>query len=96
MNVNLLFGENACGKSTVLEAIALAALGPAVNEARIAPRPLVRFIPTKRKPSTREASRQGLIRAEIALQPNEVFRRLKNEEAPATGISTYEFRRSES
>jgi len=34
-NVNLLFGENACGKTTLLEAIALAALGPAVNESRM-------------------------------------------------------------
>ena len=72
-NVNLLFGENACGKTTVLEAIALAALGPAVNESRIAPRPLVRFAPKTRKPSAREESKEGRIRAELVLQDSEVM-----------------------
>ncbi|WP_291166835.1 ATP-binding protein [Gimesia sp.] len=72
-NVNLIFGENACGKTTVLEAIALAALGPAVNESRIAPRPLVRFEPTTRTPTSREKNKEGSIQANFALQDNEIL-----------------------
>ncbi|PQO28930.1 AAA family ATPase [Blastopirellula marina] len=85
-NVNLLFGENACGKTTLLEAIALSSLGPAVNESRIAPRPLVRFVPSKRRPSAREKSREGIIRARLALHAGEVRQR-GNEIPPDTGVS---------
>ncbi len=42
-NVNLLLGENATGKTTVLQAIALAALGPAAGGAQLPLRRLVRF-----------------------------------------------------
>lgn len=85
-NVNLLFGENACGKTTILEAIALAALGPAVNESRINPRPLVRFVPASRKPSAREESREGRIQATLALHDGEVLA-LRDEKLPPTGMS---------
>ena len=34
-NVNLLLGDNACGKSTILQAIALAAPGPVVRNVRL-------------------------------------------------------------
>ena len=34
-NVNLLLGDNASGKTTVLQAIALTALGPAAREAQL-------------------------------------------------------------
>ncbi len=44
-NVNLLLGDNASGKTTVLQAIALAALGPAVREAKLPYRRLVRRSP---------------------------------------------------
>lgn len=44
-NVNLLLGDNGSGKTTVLQAIALATLGPAVEDARLPLRPLVRFLP---------------------------------------------------
>ncbi|MCZ6872362.1 MAG: ATP-binding protein, partial [bacterium] len=73
-NVNLLFGENACGKTTILESVALAALGPAVNESRIAPRPLVRFSPTTRKPSARERSKEGRIQVNLTLHDTEVLK----------------------
>ncbi len=42
-NVNLLLGDNASGKTTVLQAIALAALGPAAREAQLPVRRLVRY-----------------------------------------------------
>lgn len=71
-NVNLLFGPNACGKSTVLESIALASLGPAVIESRIAPRPLVRFLPATRAPSPREGRKKAVIRASMVLHGDEL------------------------
>src|SRR5271157_6319118 len=42
-NVNLLLGDNASGKTTILQAIALAALGPSVPESRLPIRKLVRL-----------------------------------------------------
>ena len=42
-NVNLLLGDNASGKTTVLQAIALAALGPAAREAQLPIRRFVRY-----------------------------------------------------
>lgn len=41
-NVNVLLGDNGCGKTSVLRAIALAGLGPAVRDAGIFPHSLVR------------------------------------------------------
>ncbi|MEQ9305496.1 MAG: AAA family ATPase, partial [Marinoscillum sp.] len=70
-NVNLLFGENSTGKSTVLEVIALASLGPAIIESRIDPKPLVRLIPSQRKPSEAEKSEIGTIRAFFTLHEGE-------------------------
>jgi hypothetical protein len=42
-NVNLLLGDNASGKTTVLQAIALTALGPAAREAQLPLPKLVRY-----------------------------------------------------
>ncbi|MEX0714258.1 MAG: AAA family ATPase [Pirellulales bacterium] len=42
-NVNLLLGDNGSGKTTVLQAIALAALGPAARESQLPLRKFVRF-----------------------------------------------------
>jgi energy-coupling factor transporter ATP-binding protein EcfA2 len=42
-NVNLLVGDNGSGKSTVLQAIALAVLGPAATDSKLPVRHLVRF-----------------------------------------------------
>jgi hypothetical protein len=42
-NVNLLLGDNGSGKTTVLQAIALASLGPAAREAQLPLRKFVRF-----------------------------------------------------
>lgn len=72
-NVNLLFGQNASGKTTVLEAIALASLGPAISDSRISPRPLVRFLPKSREPSARESRLRANIRASLSLQDSEVL-----------------------
>ncbi len=44
-NVNLLLGDNGLGKSTLLKAIALAALGPAVGDSGIYPYRLIRREP---------------------------------------------------
>lgn len=71
-NVNVLFGPNACGKSTVLEAIALASFGQAIIESRIDPRPLVRFLPTTRSPSLREGQKRATIQASLTLHGYEV------------------------
>ncbi len=46
-NVNLLLGDNASGKTTVLQAISLAALGPAAREAKLPHRRMVRFSPVR-------------------------------------------------
>lgn len=42
-NVNLLLGDNGSGKTTVLQAIALASLGPAARESQLPLRKYVRF-----------------------------------------------------
>jgi hypothetical protein len=42
-NVNLLLGDNASGKTTVLQAIALAAFGPAARDARLPIKRLIRY-----------------------------------------------------
>lgn len=85
-NVNLVFGDNASGKTTLLEAVALAALGPAITESRIAPRPLVRFAPTNRKPSAREKSKEGRIKVSLALHESEIMA-LRGETPSNTGFT---------
>jgi len=80
-NVNLLFGENASGKTTLLEAISLASLGPAITDSRISPRPLVRFIPHSRRPSAREKSRESQIRASLVLHGRESTAETRTESA---------------
>ena len=72
-NVNLLFGENASGKTTLLEAIALASLGPAISDSRISPRPLIRFLPRIREPSHREMRKQAIICASLVLHGSEIL-----------------------
>lgn len=70
-NVNLIFGDNASGKTTILEAIALAALGPTAESSRVSPRPLVRFAPNTRKATAKEKSREASILANIVLHGKE-------------------------
>jgi hypothetical protein len=48
-NVNLLLGDNGSGKTTVLQAIALASLGPAARESQLPLRKYVRFPSGKAK-----------------------------------------------
>lgn len=57
-NVNLLLGDNGLGKTTLLKAIALAALGPAVRSSGIYPYRLVRREPGGGR-STSKAKRDG-------------------------------------
>jgi len=45
-NVNLLLGDNGSGKSTVLQTIAMAALGPAFGDTKLSPQGLVRRGPS--------------------------------------------------
>ncbi len=52
-NVNLLLGDNGSGKTTVLQAIALASLGPAARESQLPLRKYVRFAAGKAKPAAR-------------------------------------------
>lgn len=85
-NVNLVFGDNASGKTTLLEAVALAALGPAITESRIAPRPLVRYVPTSRKPTAREKSKKGRIKVSLALHKSEIMP-LGGKASPNTGFT---------
>ena len=49
-NVNLLLGNNGLGKTTLLKAISLAALGPAVSDSGIYPYRLIRREPEESKP----------------------------------------------
>jgi len=51
-NINLLLGNNGWGKTTLLKAIALAALGPAVRSSGIFPNRLVRREPTPARGKT--------------------------------------------
>ncbi len=64
-NVNLLLGDNGSGKTTVLQAIALATLGPAASEAQLPLRPLVRFQPESSK--GKASSLKAAIRARLRL-----------------------------
>lgn len=61
-NVNLLLGNNGLGKTTLLKAVALAALGPAVGDSGIYPYQLVR-----REPAAWEDDRpeEALVEAEF-------------------------------
>lgn len=63
-NVNLLVGDNGSGKSTVLQAIALASLGPAAPEAQLPLRSLVRFreMTAKGKADSNRASIKARLR----------------------------------
>jgi hypothetical protein len=65
-NVNLLLGENGSGKSTILKAIALTTLGPAVEESSLRDRGLVR-----RVASGKDEITNALIIAQLFLHEEE-------------------------
>lgn len=64
-NVNLLLGNNGLGKTTLLKAIALTAMGPAVRSSGIYANYLVRHEPDARKPGAETAASQ--VRKEAVL-----------------------------
>ncbi len=64
-NVNLLLGDNACGKTTILQAIALAALGPAAREAQLPLRRLVRYPPGNGPPGKIDGHNKASVRAHL-------------------------------
>lgn len=63
-NVNLLLGNNSLGKTTLLKAIALACLGPAVGRSGIYPYRLIRSEPTRS--AERSTRRPSKARARVA------------------------------
>ena len=63
-NVNLLLGNNGLGKTTLLKALALAALGPAVPDSGIYPHRLVRREPAK----TSSKKKAGAAHAETVVE----------------------------
>jgi hypothetical protein len=59
-NINLLLGNNGFGKTTMLKAIALAALGPAVADSGIYPYRLIRREPGEDLPDSVDQLQQGM------------------------------------
>ncbi len=70
-NVNLLLGDNSSGKTTVLQAIALATLGPAAREAQLPLRRLVRFPPGHEPAMKDDLQRRASIRAQLYMHRQE-------------------------
>jgi len=70
-NVNLLLGDNASGKTTVLQAIALAALGPAAREAQLPLRRLVRIPPSHAPAMKDDRQSRASIRAQLCMHRQE-------------------------
>lgn len=66
-NVNLLLGNNGFGKTTLLKAIALACLGPAVGRAGIYPYRLIRHEPGQ-VPGTKHGSKAGATDSEATIR----------------------------
>lgn len=77
-NVNLLLGDNGLGKSTLLKAIALAALGPAVGDSGIYPYRLIRREPGARARGGRQP-KTATIEATFTAHPQD-----RTEGIPAT------------
>lgn len=69
-NVNLLLGDNGSGKSTVLQAIALASLGPAARDAQLPLRKFVRF-QQPHNPDDPGLMHRAVIEAELLLHPED-------------------------
>ncbi|MCA9139525.1 MAG: AAA family ATPase [Planctomycetales bacterium] len=95
-NVNLLFGDNASGKTTLLESIALASLGPTATDSRISPRPLIRF---KRETQSKESKKTVSLRkwdasicVELVLHGDE-FLDIDRENNKSIGISELRIRK---
>jgi hypothetical protein len=70
-NVNLLLGDNASGKTTVLQAIALAALGPVARQVQLPFRRLVRYAPNGEIGTISEHQNQAYILASLYLHRQE-------------------------
>jgi len=72
-NVNLLLGDNASGKTTVLQAIALSALGPSVPESRLPIRKLVRLSREEPVGNGKERGAKSYILADFAMHEQDHF-----------------------
>jgi hypothetical protein len=70
-NVNLLLGDNGSGKSTILQAVALATLGPAASSAQLPLRPFIRFPATGVPVRDDDPAGQADLRAEFRLHRQE-------------------------
>jgi hypothetical protein len=70
-NVNLLLGDNASGKTTVLQAIALATLGPVARQVQLPFRRLVRYAPGGESGSRGEQQNQAFILARLYMHRQE-------------------------
>ncbi len=91
-NVNLLFGDNASGKTTLLEAIALASLGPTATDSRISPRPLIRFGTNGEKTVRDRREWDARIRATLLLHGEELLKAPHNTDEPL-GLSELRVRK---
>jgi energy-coupling factor transporter ATP-binding protein EcfA2 len=71
-NVNLLLGNNGSGKTSLLKAIALAALGPSVGDSGIFPYRLVRREPgAAGRPKAAEEEQGAALKATFTLHPQD-------------------------
>jgi predicted ATP-binding protein involved in virulence len=78
-NVNLLLGNNGCGKTTLLKAISLAAMGPAVSDSGIFAYRLIR-----REPSSKKSESRSINEASIA----STFRSHVQDDAPVDYVES--------
>ena len=81
-NVNLLLGDNASGKTTVLQAISLAALGPAARESKLPYRRLVRYSSERDSASKHGERDSAFILAEFRRHDPELMGSEPSDSAP--------------
>ena len=83
-NVNLLLGNNGYGKTTLLKAIALASLGPAVADSGIFPYRLIRREPRAQKRKKFRKASEAVISAGFTAHPQDHIGNIKNLESQVT------------
>lgn len=67
-NVNVILGDNGAGKSTVLRAIAMAALAPGLADSGYRPDSMVRNLPTSVRGKKRKAAQSNTASARVQLR----------------------------